>query len=277
MIKKRSLFCLLVLGLLAGLPVPCTADAKSAEARDSSRRVVGEPPGAPGMEVLISANEKFVYNVKYSFFTLGKIYVEIVGDSLYKGRHTYHLKTSIESNPSIPFLGKEVNHYHSLMFTADSTPRTAVFWTDNVDEGIYEETRYEFDRQSGKVYTFKEGEARDTLELEEPASSGHIMFYFSRIFAGSNHSYRVPIFIDHEKGYVKIENSRQTDRREYEAFDQPVDTYLTTGYADINGPFGFRGDFKAWYVADPFRIPVKAHMKVWLGNVKVRLIKYTRS
>ncbi len=230
----------------------------------------------PDIGVLLNANEKFVYNVKYSFFTLGKIYVEILGDSLYRGRKTYHLKTSIESNPSIPFMGREINQYNSLMFVADSTPRTAVFWTDNVDEKIYNETRYVFDRDSGRVYTFEKESARDTLELEEPASSGHMLFYFARIFAGSPQPYRIPIYIDHEKGYLRAENSKKMDTREYEAFAKPIKTYLTTGHADVNGPFGFRGDFKAWFAADPLRIPVEAHVKVWLGNVKVRLIKYER-
>jgi len=64
--------------------------------------------------------------------------------------------------------------------------------------------------------------------------------------------------------------------RSYEAFDEDIETYMSEGRADINGPFGFRGKFKSWFSTDDLRIPVEAHVRVIFGNVKVRLISYER-
>lgn len=231
----------------------------------------------PTIDELLNVKETFVYEVKYSFFKLGKITVEVVGDTVSRGYHAYHLKTIIRSNPSIPFMGKEENHYNSLM-VAEKLPFSTVFWTDNVDEDEYDETRYVFDREKKKVYTFEMHEPQDTLDLVEPASSGHITFYFSRLFAGSDRGFSIPIYINHKKGKLTGYNTTDTTMRTYDALSEdPIPTFKMEGDADLEGPFGFRGKFTSWFSADDLRIPLEAHVKVWLGHVKVRLIKYTRT
>jgi len=267
-IKQRFSFCLVLMLVVVGLQ---KGSAQSSPKFDAQS-------GPPTMNELLQVHEKFVYEVKYGFFKLGKVYVDIVGDTLSRGVKTWHLQTIIKSNPGIPFVGREENHYNSLMAVGkDGKPYTTVFWTDNVDEGEYNDTRYIFNRKEGKVYSFEKGEPKDTLNLEEPASSGHIVFYFSRLFAGTHQSYRIPIYISHEKGYLTANNTTHTEEREYAAFDHPVKTYKSEGNADVDGPFGFRGKFTAWFGADSLRLPLEAHVKVWLGHVKVRLIKYTRT
>jgi len=231
----------------------------------------------PTMEDLLRVHEKFEYEVRYSFFKLGTIYVEVVGDSLYHGVHTKHLLTVIKSNPGIPFVGKEENRYHSLFVPGDSLPHTEVFWTDNVDENEFGDTRYIFDRKKNLVYGFDHDEPQDTLALQEPASSGHIVFYLSRLFAGAARSFKIPIYIDFKKGYLSAESGKKVYKRKYDAFDHPIDTYFMEGNADVNGPFGFSGKFKAWFATDDLRIPVEAQVKVWLGHVKVKLTKYSRT
>ena len=84
------------------------------------------------------------------------------------------------------------------------------------------------------------------------------------------------MYLDEEKGTIDMKYTQRMELREYDAFSTPVNTYYSSGYADIDGPFGFRGDFKAWFGSDPLRIPLEAHVRVWLGNVKVRLIDYSK-
>lgn len=232
------------------------------------------PP--PTMEKLLSVKEDFVYKVTYGFFTLGKIKVETVNDTTYNGKDCFYLKTVIRSNKSIPLIGTEINRYGSFVEVADSLPRTLQFWFDNVDENIMKETNYFFDRDQGKVFTYEMDEPVDTLDLEDPASSGHIVFYLSRLFAGTVQPYDIPIYIEHEKGRLRAESNPKTDMREYEAFDRPIPVYKSDGFADVNGPFGFSGRFKSYFSADEWRIPLEGHVKVWLGYAKIRLIEYSR-
>ena len=234
------------------------------------------PERPPTMNELLQWKEEFTYEVKFSFFKLGKVKTQIVRDSTYQGQKTWWLRTKIISNPGIPFVGKEENHYNTLMVETDSLPYTKLYWLDNVDEKEFNTERYEFDYDRKKVYYLEDGESVDTLELTEPSSSGQLIFYYSRLFAGTNQDYRLPVYLEQEKGYINGTNSTEIEMREYEAFEDPVKTYFSEGNADIDGPFGFKGKYKAWYIADDLRIPAEAHAKVWLGNVKVRLIDYKK-
>lgn len=266
----RSIFLPLLIVLITACFTTRGIEAQGFE----TGREVNIPP--PSMEELLSVNEKFVYNVTYGFFTLGKIYVETVYDTTFQGKECFYLETEIRSNHSIPLIGREINRYGSFVEVADSLPRTLQFQFDNVDEDIMQETRYFFDRDSRQVFTFEMGEPVDTLELEEPASSGHIVFYLSRLFAGTVKPYDIPIYINHEKGGLRAESDPHVEMRKYEAFDKPIPVYRAEGYADVDGPFGFSGRFISFFSADKWRIPLEGNVKVWLGYAKVRLIKYSR-
>lgn len=234
------------------------------------------PERAPTMEELLEWKEVFTYEVKFGFFKLGTVQTEIVKDTTYQGQQVWWLRTKIISNSSIPFVGREENHYNTFLVETDTLPYTILYWRDNVDEKEFNDERYRFDYENEQVYYSEKGEPVDTLALNEPSSSGQLVFYYSRLFAGTNQDYRLPVYLEQEKGYINATNSSEIEMREYEAFDKPVKTYYSEGDADIDGPFGFRGEFKAWYIADDLRIPAEAHARVWLGNVKVRLIDYKK-
>jgi len=228
------------------------------------------------MQELLEWREVFTYNVRYSFFTLGKVQTTIVQDTTYDGERLWWMRTKIISDPSIPFMGKEENHYHTFFVETDSLPHTRLYWRDNVDEDEFNAERYLFDYDRQAVLFSKKGEPEDTLDLSGPSTAGHLIFHYSRLFAGTEHSYSLPTYVGGEKGYIDVDNSQKTEMREYDAFDQPITTYVSQGNAHIDGPFGFSGKFKAWFSAGDLRIPLEAHAKVWLGNVKVRLIDYKK-
>ncbi|NGP88568.1 DUF3108 domain-containing protein [Aliifodinibius halophilus] len=230
----------------------------------------------PTMDELLKWKEVFTYEVRYSFFKLGEVQTTIVTDTTYNGKKVWWLRTIITSSPGIPFVGKEENHYNTFMVETDSMPYTQLYWRDNVDEQQFRAEEYIYDYTEEKVYFSKDGEPVDTLALTEPSSSGQLIFYYSRLFAGTNKNYRLPVYLKGEKGYINGTNSTEMEMREYKAFDRAVKTYYSKGDADIDGPFGFTGNYEAWYIADKLRVPAEARAKVWLGNVKVKLIDYKK-
>lgn len=234
------------------------------------------PNEPPEMEELLKWKEVFTYEVKFGFFRLGEVKTEIVSDTTLQGQKLWWLRTIITSNSRIPFVGEEENHYNTLMVETDSLPYTQFYWRDNVDEDEYKSEQYIFDYENEKVYISENREPVDTLEVTEPSSSGQLVFYYSRLFAGTDKNFRLPVYLEREKGYINGRNSTRIEMREYKAFSDPVKTYYSEGNADIDGPFGFRGKYQSWYVADDLRIPAEAHAKVWLGNVKVKLIDYKK-
>src|SRR6056297_1818792 len=230
----------------------------------------------PSMEEMLEAREVFEYEVRYGFFTLGWVDVELLPDTTYNGEKAYHLRTTMRSNSSVPLISKSIVNYENLFQYNEKWPYSFVFWRDDIHDDEYDRVRIVFDRDSSKVDFYERQEFQTSLELVEPASGGDIIFYYSRMFAGIEEPYRLPAYIENELGYVEARSSSETEMRSYEAFDEDIETYMSEGTADINGPFGFRGKFKSWFSTDDLRIPVEAHVRVIFGNVKVRLISYER-
>lgn len=266
---KISLYRITNFKLLLFLFLPLALQAQD------SLLTFGHAERAPTESELLKWHEVFTYEVRYSIFKLGEVKVEMMGDTLYNGQNAQYLRTIITSSPGIPFVGREENHYNTIFTQTDSLPHTLVYWTDNVDDEEYDDTRYIYDYDAGKVY-MREQETRDTLAIEEPASSGQLIFHLGRLFAGTENDFTIPIYLNLERGFISVDNTVKKEMRTYKAFDEPVETYYGEGESTIDGPFGFRGNFKAWYLADDLRVPLEAHVKVWLGNVRIKMIDYKK-
>ncbi|MEX2640348.1 MAG: hypothetical protein WD266_06660 [Balneolales bacterium] len=235
-------------------------------------------PDAPDVDDIMGVREDFTYEVRYGFFNLGTITINIISDTTYSGQPVRYLFYKILSNRSIPFVGYKERHYHAYMAHNDTTFYELKFWTDSIHDEIYDETIYDYDYPGESVYTFEEGEAVDTLELTEPGGSGPAFFYFARLHAGSGREVDYPIYISHEKGKVELQNYDRIESYSSAAFPgDDVEAVRTRGYADLDGPFGFRGRIDAIFMADELRIPLEARVRVWIGNVVVRLVDYERT
>ncbi|MFO7798618.1 DUF3108 domain-containing protein [Rhodohalobacter sp.] len=230
----------------------------------------------PSTEEMLEAREVFEYEVRYGFFTLGWVDVELLPDTTYNDEKAYHLRTTMRSNSRLPFMGTKIVNYENIFQYNEKWPYSFVFWRDDVHDEEYDSARIIFDREADAVHFYEQGEPTDTLALEEPASGGDIIFYYSRKFAGLEEEYTLPAYIEGEMGLVTAKSGPKTEMREYDAFDEPIETYRSEGVADVDGPFGFNGKFKSWFSTDDLRVPVEAHVRVIFGNVKVRLINYER-
>ncbi|MDZ7756185.1 hypothetical protein [Rhodohalobacter sp.] len=92
------------------------------------------------MEDLFSVKETFRYEVKYGLFKLGWVNVAAARViRLYQDQERKHILTEIESNPSIPFVGNELDQFHSLFYVnEEGLPVEVKYWKDNVDENEYQ-------------------------------------------------------------------------------------------------------------------------------------------
>lgn len=225
---------------------------------------------------LWKAKETFKYNVKYSFFDLGTIWVHFDRDTLYRG-HYYRLARVIaRSNPGLPFVGNKEDHFTSFIAKNDTMFYDTYYWKDDIDEHVMKKDLYILNYKEGKVFTFKKGEAKDTLNLDKPSMCGIAYFFFTRIYAGSGKTETVPVYIDRKESSITLHSSTKKELIDNAAFPGgKVPAFVSTGEARFDGPFGFKGKYKAWYTTDPKRIPVQAYVRVWLGNVKIRLVSYS--
>jgi hypothetical protein len=233
-----------------------------------------EPPTA---RQIIEADEYLKFEVKYGFFKLAWIELEAIRDTVVDGDTLSYLRSIIRTNSRVPFLDEELDYYSSVFYVNENNmPVTHNYWKDNVDEGKYREHDYFFDRELNQVSFNRDG-GRDTLDLVESATSGLLVFVWSRMFAGTKTPFDMNVYVSKKKGEILVENFTEIHRRKVIAFDdKEFDTYYSKGQAKENGPFGFSGSFEAWFLTDDLRIPVEARVKAFLGNVKIRLIEYKR-
>tara|TARA_B100000989_G_scaffold298814_1_gene290049 strand:- start:3145 stop:4083 length:939 start_codon:yes stop_codon:yes gene_type:complete len=230
----------------------------------------------PTVSEILNAGEWFRYEVSYGFFTLGWVEVSILPDSLYNGQVHHHLFTRMISNDRLPLIGYERDEFNTLFYVnREGLPVSSLFWKDNIDEEKMYEIVYRFDSTSGQVYYKEEDETTGILSLVKPATAGHIVFIYSRLFAGGGMKTRLPVYVGKKLGYLDFDHSSISELRTYEAFEDSVATYKTTGRTvDIVGPFGFSGRFEAFFAQDNFRIPLEARVKMFLGSAVVKLIEY---
>ena len=229
----------------------------------------------PDMDLLLSQREVLEFSVHYGFLTLGWVKIEAVNDTLYNGEQAYTFRTVIRSNSSIPFVGNKERHFHSVFQVQGDSVFARNFWTHDVGKGEFYDSRYVYDYEAGKVFIFENEEPLDTLSLNRAADSGPLLFFITRLHAGLNRQVEFPIYISEEEGSVLMDFTNRRERISVPAFGS-VDAYFSSGNASVDGPFGFSGFYRAWHKADYLRVPLEAHVRVWVGNVRVRLISFER-
>lgn len=234
------------------------------------------PRTQPTMPALVNADETMIYSVHYGFLTLGEVILEHVKDTMYQGKKAYYSRTIIRSNPSIPFVGRKERHFHSIFAYNDTIAYGLNFWTDSIHDNEYLDSRYVFDYDKKKVFIYEFEEPTDTLALDGPADSGPTLHLITRLYAGMNAKRTYPIYISNEKGNVEMTYTSKVEQIASEAFGGNVSAYYSYGNANVKGPFGFSGAYKAWHMTNESRIPLEAHVRVWVGNVRVKLKSYTK-
>ncbi|MFW6348292.1 MAG: hypothetical protein ACOC2C_06760 [Cyclonatronaceae bacterium] len=237
--------------------------------------LLSEPEHAPpDLEQLFGEKESFHYEVRYGFFNLGDMYVSMA-DTLVNEQAFLHIEALIESNSGIPLMSDKRYSYNSLLARNDSTAYGQYFWVDKLHKDLDKAIEYRFDYEQAKVYSsIVEEEIRDTLDLIGPADGGMALFFNGRIRAGTDSEQRHPIYIDNTLEYITITNTLERDVVNSDVLGDDTEVFISYGAADINGPFGFSGDFVARYATGPRRIPVLAKADVWIGNVSIRLKEY---
>jgi hypothetical protein len=231
----------------------------------------------PTVRQLVDADEIFEYRVEYGIFTLGTVTIEVVKDTTWKGRPAFILLSKIKSNPRLLFVGDKERHFISVTGYDNETFFCHDFHSNSIHDRQFRDTEYKYDYDRGFVIGYEFGKEKGRWRITEPSDSGPGLFYVTRLFAGRDTLVNYPIITEFEKGVSRMRFTSLVEPRDIPFFAKgPVPAYRMNGQADLKGPFGFSGAFTAWYGTDPMRLPYEAHVKVWVGNVIVRLVDYKR-
>ena len=82
--------------------------------------------------------------------------------------------------------------------------------------------------------------------------------------------------MDRDTALMKIDFSSKNTDVSVGEIDYDVSSVYLEGFAYFTAVFGMTGDFSGWFSNDAARIPLKAKLKVKIGNVSLELKSWKR-
>jgi hypothetical protein len=234
-----------------------------------------QPLRFPGTTVLSDA-EECVYEVSWTLFKLGTVRVKTFPD--------LHAEAYIDSYDGVPFvnlhsvttclmdsslycresrlLEKKENQWWGLEYRSDPRNKTI-----QVSE-IYQNDLAAAPTSRTPTETIA---LRDSLYID-----GLAIGVFPRRFVKGSETITVPTILYGKMGTTEYNFTREIVEQDINALDKPVRTVEVSGYTDAHGVFGLSGKYTAWFSDDSVGVPIKAKVKVLLGNVTLELVQWHR-
>ena len=228
----------------------------------------------------LQVGEKLSYVVKYAFFVLGQVTLEVTGKKETNNRTTYNTIAYIDSYENIPFVDIHQIYKSTVTDKYYSDFFEGIVKTDDYDTF----TDYYFRYDSSKIRVIK-GKVKPEeiwtdssahIEPDKKYQDGLSIFYFARMNSGQNKSKEIPGFIDEKKVSTKINFYNKVEDVSIDAIDYPVACVKVDGQLDFVSIYGLTGYYEGWFTDDEAAIPILAKMKVMVGNITLELREWTR-
>ncbi len=234
--------------------------------------------------LVICPGEELVYEVSWLSIGLGQIRlhthnVEIDGNAArYKASmdiDSYKLPVADIHSTSHIEMDTLFNSraYHSVEWKGDH-------WTTE---------NYHYDLSAGLIVVERDRQNSRTSKPLGPATfdtlrmmgrslqDGLSLVYFARAYVHRRDTLRVPTIVYGKQGSTTFYFGGERENITIDALNKPVHTIFFSGLAEFDGIFGLTGEFSGWFSDDVAAVPIKAQMKVLIGNITIELIQWKRS
>lgn len=223
-----------------------------------------------------SEGEDLVYEVKWTFFKLGRVHIRSLGD--------FKAITYIDSYPELPFVDLHSIHYTEM----DSTFHTRSGYAIDRDGKEWGGLRYIPDLSGKRVAVEQlfyrdpsdppyKREPRDTIKLQSSSFiDGLAIGYLPRLFIHSEQTVNVHTILKGSLGTTTFLFTKKRSTVDIDALDYPVRVVEVGGSTNAVGVYGMTGDFTGWFSDDEAAVPIKGELKVLLGSVTIELIQWHR-
>jgi hypothetical protein len=264
---KFSFVAFLFAGMLALAPLAPFSDVPPSE------RFVG----------VMMMGEELVYEVSWTFFSLGKIRVLTLPPSSPPEGIAYRSVAYSDSYdlPFVDFHAFSTSDMDSILYSKGASlfekkddnwfrqiyhfdPTTRLYVTENSFVNT-------IDAQPTRPSTF------DTLQLPyDRYQDGTSILYFARAHAHDQRAIAVPTLVRGKAGRTNFYFPAESTSERIDAVQYPIRVKELEGKAEFEGIFGLTGDFTGWFTDDDAAVPVKARMKVLLGSITLELKEWKR-
>ncbi len=227
---------------------------------------------------LLQPGEELEYDVSYLGISLGRIRIVTERVDSLKGRPVVVATAFMESHPNIPFLSLKAV-FRSWLDTSAAFSHRFEGWMQLGDRPR-EYGKYVFDYDRRLLIAEEwEGERRTiqrTFVLRARMNEGLSLLFAARRFLHSGKSYRFPTVVTADTHATIIHFTGQRHAVTVPAFPYPIQAVYFRGTAEWEGIYGLTGDFEGWFSDDEARVPLRAKMRVYVGNITIELVRWRR-
>ena len=227
---------------------------------------------------VFSDGEELIYDVYYSFINIG--WAKFNTTREIGKKNVYKCEAVLKSNEALPFVTVDF-YFVSEIEVLDNYIRPLHFTSKEFKNGKASILIYDFHYDSSFVYIKKTGyegqlEYEKRMPLTTVFQDGLSIFYFARFNFFSNKSVDVPVIINQDSSSIHINyNTSKTDV-DIDEVDYDISSVHLEGNTQYQFVFGLTGDFSGWFSNDAARIPLKAKLKVKIGNITLELKGWKR-
>ena len=233
---------------------------------------------AQSQDGVIQPGEEITYEVSFFGVKLGSIKIITEGYQTYNGIKVVKAKSYIDSYNGIPFV--DLHSIFESWMDPSITYSHKFASNTKVKEGwLYEQLLFNTAQENIQVTDFlnKKQTRNFTIYSKKKYADGLNLFFLARTKLYSKKNIKIPTMIESDTVTTVINFSGKRENIDISAVDYPVKTVYFNGDANWTGIYGLTGKFEGWFSDDGACVPIKAYMKVYVGNVKIELIAWKRN
>jgi len=234
-----------------------------------------EPSTGPPRSVF-AEGEDLVYEVSWTFFKLGTIHINALGD--------FKAIAHIDSYEGLPIVDLHSVHYTEM----DSDFYSKGGYAIDKDGKEWKGLNYISDPSGKKVIVEQlyhrdptsppyKREQRDTIQmLSSSFVDGLSIAFFPRPLLHTLRTVNVSTMLKGNVGTTTFYYTNERTDESISALDEPVRVLEVDGSTNAVGVIGMSGDFTGWFSDDAEAVPIKGKLKVLLGSLTLELVQWNR-
>lgn len=234
---------------------------------------------AQNVSSVLQAGEELEYEVSFLGITLGHIKMTTEQQTDASGQPVIVCKSFIDSRPGIPFI--ELHSVFSSWMNKSCTFSHQFTANTKESDDSWTFDKYIFDYNAGKFTTekFKKKQLVEHKEFitKKKWNDGCSLFYVARQLLFAKRNVRIPTVMMADTVATTIAFSGKEEDVEIDAIDYPIRTVYFNGEATWTGIYGVTGKFEGWFSNDAARVPIRAKMKLYVGNANIELVRWKRA
>lgn len=228
---------------------------------------------------LLQLGEELEYDVSYFGISLGRIRIVTEAVDTLNGIPAVRTAAYMQSHPNIPFLSLWGVFYSWLDTSAAFTYRFEGRVRQGDEPEQYGKYVFDYTRRVLVAEEWRGGKLaiRRQYTLRTRMNEGLSILFAARRFLTSGKVYRFPTVVTADTFATVIHFTGRRELVRISALPYPIRTVYFRGSANWTGVYGLTGSFEGWFSDDEARVPIRAKMRVYVGNVTIELIRWKRA